>query len=303
MRRFFAICFVFLATAVACMGLRTIRPPIAASPPVVYRVQQYDDSYQIRLVALKHSHISMADGDANLAIQAVRTAAGKGLAIRDVGNHNIDRNGEVRLVEWTDNDLDKLQAYVSQIMKIDAQPGDTFIIFTIGHGFPDGSIQNMGPRAGVMKAFANAAEENGQRTLWWQLSCHASAGLPAISTLPEAQQELFSVLASSTASETSAAGVQGKIMEKVFVALAGKDRSLDDGSGIVTAGRLRNFLNGVSRGRGDLLYAANPDAPIFGGTSLANSLPIIDRNGPARRIPVATFHFREESDNVSYIRQ
>jgi hypothetical protein len=283
MLRYFAFPVVFLASV---LGLACSSPATLEEPKQVYRVVQQDESFQIRLVALKHSHISMADGDANLAMQAVKSAAAKGLAIRDVGNHNINRDGGVQLVMWTENDLDKLQAYVSQMMKIDAQPGDTFIIFTIGHGLPDGTIQNMGQRAGVMKAFAAAAEENQQRTLWWQLSCYASAGLPPISSLPSGQQELFSVMASSTANQQSPAYVEGRVMEKLFVALAGKDKTLDDGSGQVTAGRMRNFLNRDGSRRGELLYSISPDTPIFGGgMGLANSLSIVDRNGRQGQYP------------------
>jgi hypothetical protein len=288
MRRAFCICLLLLATAL--VGLKATPTPTAVEVerPVyqVINTQRVETPYRIRLVALKHSHISMADGDANLAIQAANAARSKGLDIRDVANQNIDPNGAVKVVMWTENDPEKLKAYISSLMKIDAQPGDTFIIFTIGHGSPDGSLQGMGQRAWLFKAFAAAAEENQQRTLWWQLSCHASAGLPAISTLPPSQQEYFSVYASSTAQNTSAAGVQGRIMEKVFLALANRDRSLDDGSDIVTAARLRNFLNGVSNASGNLLYAANPDTPIFGGGfGLANQLPIVDRNSQPQQYP------------------
>lgn len=282
MLRYIAFSVVFLASLLGPACSSTTTPD---EPKLVYRVVQ-DESYQIRLVALKHSHISMADGDANLAIAAVKSAAAKGLSIRDVGQHNINRDGAVKVVMWTESDLDKLQAYVSEMMKIDARPGDTFIIFTIGHGLPDGTIQNMGQRAGVMKAFAAAAEENQQRTLWWQLSCYASAGLPPISSLPPGQQELFSIMASSTANQQSPAYVEGRVMEKLFLALAGKDKTLDDGSGTVTAGRLKTFLSRDGSRRGELLYTMSADTPIFGGgVGAANSLPIVDRNGRQGQYP------------------
>jgi hypothetical protein len=132
-----------------------------------------------------------------------------------------------------------------------------------------------------MKAIAGAAEENNQKTLWWQLSCFASASLPAISSLPEPQQKLLSIIASSSASETSAVGIQGRIMEKVFNALATKDKSIDPNQdNVITAEELSNFLKNCGyRSAQDIsgrVLAININYAIFGRRSL--DVPVIDRN-------------------------
>lgn len=277
---------LFGACLLAIGGLFASPPDNTPAIKTVARVvRQEPPGVSIRLCAMKHSHISMADGDANLAMRAASSAAARGLDIKNVGDHNIDKDGLVHRVSL--EDLPKLQAFVSQKMKVQASPGDTFIVFTIGHGAPNGTVQTLGERAAVMKALASAAEENNQRTLWWQLSCYAAAGLPPISSLPEAQQKLFSVLASSPTNQESPANEQGKIMEKVFMALAEKNHSIDpDGDGVITNKELRDFLNRtVGRGRGDLLFSISPDEPIFGGMGVANALPILDRNGMQREYP------------------
>ena len=209
------------------------------------RVSYRLEAAKIRLLALKHSRESMADGDADLALKAAQKAADKGLSIKGIGNHFINKDGRIQVVLWEyGSDLDKLKAFISDQMKVNAEPGDTVIVFTIGHGMGDGNLHNLGQRADVLKAIAGAAEENQQRTLWWQLSCHAAARLPDIKTLTPAQQELLTIVASSTASELSAAGVQGKVMERVFVAMAEKSQKIDPNEdGIVTAKELKDFLN------------------------------------------------------------
>jgi hypothetical protein len=245
-----------------------------------------NDNLSIRLLVLKHSYEPMADGDARMAIQAANLAAERGLQIKDIGNYNINRNGK-RYVSSAKMDLPELKKFVSEQMKIDAVPGDTLVIFTIGHGFGGGGLDNLGQRTGVMEALAAAAAENDQETVWWQLSCHACAGLPAINTLPADQQSLFSIVASSNASDVSAAYVQGKHMEKVFLAMAERSREIDpDGNDEITQNELRNFMNEhVSRGRGDLIFAASPNEVMFGFGGWANKIPIIDHNGQQRTYP------------------
>ncbi len=238
----------------------------------------------IRLLAIKHSKEYMADGDADLAVDAVKSAATKGLDIQTVGNEFLGRDGILRVAAYSidfNYKIDAFKRFVSEHMKVNAKEGDTFILFTIGHGFADGSLQNLGKRSEVMRAIAEAAEENNQKVLWWQLSCHAAAGLPSISSLPKNQQELLSILATSTAQETSAAYVQGKIMKSVFLAIAENNKSINpDQDEIISGAELKSFLNYQGSRRGDLLYVQSMSEPIFGqGMSLANKIPVIDRNG------------------------
>lgn len=256
------------------------------TPPSISAVQP-NSTPRIRLLALKHSKEHMADGDADLAINAANKAAAKGLNIKVVGNHFIDKNGkstQVCIWEYA-YDLDRLKDFVSQQMKVDAEPGDTFIVFTIGHGSAGGHLHNLGQRQEVMKFLVKAAEENKQKTLWWQLSCYASASLPRIDSLTPEQQKLFSIYASSPANQESAAGVQGKIMDKLFNAMAEKSSGIDENQdGIITASELKKFLGTTGSGKGDLFFADTPDEPIF-GQPLRIKLPIVDRKNPGRQYP------------------
>jgi hypothetical protein len=66
--------------------------------------------------------------------------------------------------------------------------------------------------------------------------------LPAISTLSEKQQELFSIVASSS-TEQSPAGVEGRIMERVFMAMAEQSKDIDPNEdGLITQGRTQWLL-------------------------------------------------------------
>ena len=301
------ICGLFLLAGIAMTMCNTGRPtmpiqqPVNDCPviqaygdlkPIVFNVAHLDEpKVRVRLLILKATKEHMADVDADMAVTAAKQGSGKGLDIKTVGNHYFNKNGEwkVALTEFN-YDLPAVKTLVSKWMKVEAQPGDTFMVFTIGHGMPDGGLQNLGQRVDVMKALAEAAEENNQRTFWWQLSCYASASLPSISSLTPKQQELFSMLASSDARTPSAAYVQGKIMEKMFVALATRDKDLDvNGDGTITQTELSAFLNKSHSLRvGDRLHAKSADYPIFGGvdmTDLANKIPIVDRNGPQSKYP------------------
>jgi len=225
---------------------------------------------QIRLLCIKHSRESMADGDADMAIAAARKAADKGLDIKFVGNTFVDgRQVAFTIIE----DMTTFSGYLEEHIKDQAKNGDTLIVFTIGHGFQSGSLQNIGRRSDVMKVIAEAAERHKQKILWWQLSCYACAGLPSIDSLPPAQQEYLSIYASSSASETSAAYVQGRIMEKVFVAMADQSTDLDkNNDGRITASELSSFL-GTNR-----FFAKSQEWNVFGKPWIP-FFPVIDRNG------------------------
>jgi hypothetical protein len=243
----------------------------------------------VRLLVLKHCPDSIANTDSNQAIQAANLAATKGLTIRDIGNHHINKDGPVDrgLVWGKKTSLVNLQEFISQQMKIDAESGDTLIVYTIGHGSGGGTLMWIGQREILMTAIANAAEENGQETLWWQLSCHAAAGLPEISSLNEKQQELFAMVASSPANRVSYFLTQGEQLEKLFAAMADGSPTIDpDQDQIITAQELKDFLNNeIEQGRGDLVYARSPDEPIFGWWDFANMLPIVDQDGRPQNLP------------------
>lgn len=247
----------------------TFRPQITTGEQ---RVERQPGKLSIRMVILKHAKERMADNDADYAIRSCKKAADAGLDIKVVGNSFVDN-------------LDHLERLVGESVKKQAVPGDTFIVHTIGHGFPGGGLQALGARSGVVKVLAKTASDNRQEIIWWQLSCHAAASLPGIDTLTPEQQKLFSNLASSSASQTSPTMEQGGIMEKVFMALAQKSRDIDpNGDGVITAGELKNFLNTIDRRRrGDLFFARDADEPIFGLRQMNYLLPIIDRNGPQGR--------------------
>ena len=245
------------------------------------------DSVAIRVLVLKHCPDSIANVDSDQCIAAVNLAASRGLTIKDIGNYHIDPDGRTN-ESMLCRDLSGLKDFINEQAKVDAQPGDTLMIYTIGHGGGDGTLMRLGQRKGLMKILAEVAEENDQEIFWWQLSCHAAARLPSISTLSERQQELFSMTASSPANEYSYFTTQGALMEEVFLAMANHSREIDPNQDqIITAGELETFMiRHFGRVRGELLYAKSPNEPIFGLLGgLANRIPIIDRNGNQTEYP------------------
>lgn len=264
-----------------------VRVPIGETVSVPHQVHSVaTEDFSIRLLVLKHSREAMADGDAQMALDAVRAAASKGLEIRDIGNHNIDQTEKLRLVVWEYDDVATLKQFVSDQMSLHAKPGDTLIIFTIGHGMPSGELHNLGQRSEVMRALSEPAAEHRQKVLWWQLSCYAASQLPAISSLPAGEKELFSVLATSPANQESPAYVEGKIMEKVFVSIAEDGDVNPDHNDEISGDEFRRYLNVVRPGRGDLLFTLDFKAAIFGvGRTMPNRIPIRDRNNPQGEYP------------------
>lgn len=173
------------------------------------------------------------------------------------------------------NSIDNLKDFISQKVKESNLPKDSsLIIVTIGHGSPSGSLHNLGQRSELQKAIAEAAEENNQKILWWQLSCYSAAKLPSIETLNEKQKELFSVLNTSDEKTPSPAYIEGKIMEKMFSSIiseeidANKDQEID-------GYEFRKKMNEIKKGRGDLFRTHDMSAPLF-GINLANRIPVQD---------------------------
>src|SRR5207249_186354 len=118
------------------------------------------------------------------------------------------------------------------------------ILFTVGHGGPDGKLYGLGQRKDFMRAIGAHAKRG--RILWWELSCYACAELPAIDTLPEGCRESFTVLASSPADRESKKNVQGHVMAHLFPVIGDQD---------MTAAELRTILDKESPPRGKLLFA------------------------------------------------
>lgn len=231
-------------------------------------IQDKPSYLSIRVLILRHAPEQMAVDDGRLVEEAVDQARAKGLDIQIVGNYLV-------------RSLEDLRSQVTANVNKNATPGDTLIVHTIGHGSAGGYLQALGQRDGVMAALVDSASANKQEMIWWQLSCYAASGLPSVDSLSAEQKDMFSNLTSSNARQVSPAGVQGRIMGKVFVALAEGNPAIDpDQDGIITANELKNYLNSLdSSRRGDLLFANNSSEPIFGffGPWM---LPIIDRSGP-----------------------
>lgn len=273
---FFAACLAVSFTFVAICAKKPAKPPIQPGVGVLTKVwtagyhEHAAPGLSIRVLILRHAPEQMAVDDADLVVDAVNKAKAKGLDIKVIGNHLV-------------RSLSDLQNVVNSKVTQDATAGDTLIVHTIGHGSAGGYLQALGQRDGVMAALVDAAARNKQEMVWWQLSCYAAARLPQLNGLSPEQRDLFSNLTSSDANRESPAGVQGRIMAKVFLALAEGNTAIDPNQdGMITASELKNFLNSLDGARrGDLLFAQSSDEPIFGcfGPWM---LPIIDKNGPQR---------------------
>lgn len=253
--------------------------PIHTDPvPVQYIGKVKLASTSVRLLCLRHAPEQMASDDAQMVLQAANFAAGQGLSIQDIGNYLINRNN----LQWGEcYDIPRLKEFISRQMKINASPGDTLIIFTVGHGGTGGQLATLGNRREVVKAFADAAEENNQETIWYQLSCYASADLPSINSLNPRQQELFSIIASSDSNTPSPAYVEGKLMQKIFVAIG--NESMDTNrDGCITAGEMTQFIQTTGYRR--YVYARSNDEQLF-GMPWALRIPIIGQDGREQEHP------------------
>jgi len=254
------------------------------SEQFVFRVK-LDDEISIRLLILKHAPDDIANKDGEFALRAANVGSTRGLNIKNIGNFHVDKEGKTYDVAWSRaygyNDLDGLKQFISEKAKVGAVYGDTLMVYTIGHGSGDGSLMLLGHRKNLMKVLAEVAEENDQKLFWWQLSCHAAASLPSISTLTDSQKPLFSMTASSPANEVSYFNTQAQLMQKMFVSLSEKDADIDPNrDGEVAAEELKNFMvRNYGEKRGSLMYADDPQQVIFGlGGGLANKIPVVDKN-------------------------
>lgn len=289
-----ATCFVVFCAfiAVVAMSRRTPICPIITddNPQNCYigQVESTSENIHIRILCLKHCFESIASSDTRLAIEAANLGKSKGLSIADIGDFHIDRKGEAqpKLVYDVKLDEDGLRDFISKQMKTKAQPGDTVIVFTVGHGSPKGYLQYLGQRADIFKVISAAAEENNQNTIWWEFSCYAAAELPSINSLSPTMQELFAVIASSDATTPSYFGAEGKVMQKLFSAIATHDAAVDPNNDeMITQGELAAYFDKIVPGRGKLIYANSPQHVMFGGMPLAWQIPIMDHSDPNKTFP------------------
>ncbi len=262
------------------------------------------ESVAIRLIVLRHCPDAAGNPDARGVLEAVNIGASKGLNIKDLGDFRITPNGGTELrrkVVWQAASNDKfagLKEFISEQMKVDAVPGDTMIIYTMGHGGGDGLLVTLGQRKEILKVIAEAAEENSQETLWWSMNCHADAYLPRINTLNETQQELVSVLPTSTAHDLSWFSGEIAVFKKLFTKMAEEPKEIDkDGDEVIVAKELADFLNSYKfsghpngSNKGSLLLSKSPDEPIFGLLGgIARNIKIINKtegNYPEKYIPI-----------------
>ena len=274
------LCIVTLLFFAACAKQpRIFNPlPIATSAPI-------NDQTHIRFISMKHSHERLADNEAIMTLNMVKEMQAKGLSIEIIGNHNIDRDG-LKVITFDFSNIDGFRRYVSEQMKVNARPDDTFMIFTIGHGFRSGGLDNMGQRAGVMKAIAAAAEENRQRTFWWELSCYATASLPSIDTLPAEQRKWLTIVASSPSNQPSPAGIEYRAMKQMFTGIVERSETIDPNQdGMITGKELKDFLNTTNPRRGHLCFMDDYSKIVFGFYNIANEIPIRNWTGAPREFP------------------
>tara|TARA_Y100000034_G_scaffold133308_1_gene198425 strand:- start:4027 stop:4938 length:912 start_codon:yes stop_codon:yes gene_type:complete len=253
-------------------------PVVECSPvgPYVTKVK-LDSGITVRLLILKHCFERVAANEERDIIKVMNLAADKGLNIKDIGGHFVNGDGKIDRHLWKTCSLSGLKDFLVQQMRTGAESGDTLVVYTTGHGSKSGYLAQFGKRTTIMKAFAEAAEEAQQETLWWQSSCYAAAGLLPMESLSETQQELLTMVTSSNANRVSYWGDQTEAMKRVFIALAEESPELDqDQDGTVVAGELSKFLKKVKKE--DIVFAISPEEPIF-GLDWPNRIPIRDMDG------------------------
>lgn len=242
------------------------------------------DTYEmpIRVLILKHSKEKMADDDAKLVLKAVEKASEQSLDVRTIGDHFVNKTKKIRVALHEYDEIANLRDFISQQFRENRCPDATFIVFTVGHGSTSGYLDNLGERSEMQRAIAEAAEENDQKVLWWQLSCYSAARLPPIDTLTPRQQELFSVLNTSDETTPSPAYVEGEIMEKMFAAMISGEMD-SDGNGEISGEEFRAKMNQIKKGRGDLFRSRDMSDSLF-GVNMANRISVLDMDGMSRPV-------------------
>jgi hypothetical protein len=242
---------------------------------VVEKCANPNSQISIRVLVLKHSKEKMADDDAKMVMDSINKACANNLDVKTIGDHWINEVKKIRVSVVEYDEMSNLKEFVSERLSVGARPRDTVIIFTVGHGSPSGYLHNIGSRTEMQKALAEAAEENNQKVLWWQLSCYAAANLPLLGSLEPNQRSLFSVLNTSDSKTPSPAYIEAGIMEKLFSGMINSDSELDrDHNMEITGLEFASYMNSIKRGRGDLLRMYDIHAPLF-GLSKANQIPIV----------------------------
>lgn len=276
--------FLFICSVISSISAQDYPIKVSSIAEEQYVGKVKFESISIRLLVLRHCPDQVGNTDSKLVLQAANLAASKGLTIQDIGDYRINRNGLKDKLVWSSDKnieaLDEVKKFINIQACVDAKPGDTLVIYTMGHGGGDGTLVTLGTRQELFKVLAEVAEENNQEIFWWQLSCHAGSKLPEISTLNETQQMLFSMTASS-GQELSYFCTQGAIMQKIFVAMAERSDEIDPNKDeIVDCKELSDFIaKYYGTKRGGLVFARSPEEPIFGLLGgLANAIPIVDRN-------------------------
>jgi len=266
--------------------------PVVQLTPIGQYVSKVklDNGIGVRILILKHCFERVAEKEQRELIKVMNLAADKGLDIKDIGGHFVNGNGKIDRHLWKECSFSQLKDFIVQQMRIGAEPGDTLIIYTTGHGSRGGSLARFGKRSMILTAFAEAAEEAEQETVWWQSSCYAAAGLPPLSSLNKVQQELLTLITSSHANRVSYWGDQTEVLKRVFIALAEIETSLEldkNQDGIIVAGELSDFIKTVKKE--NMVFAISPDEPVF-GLDWPNRIPIRNMDGnlfnaPKKYIP------------------
>ena len=77
------------------------------------------DHMSVRMIVLRHTWDNVSFTDSNEAIQAVNVAASKGLTIKEIGDHNIDKDGTIQRVKYGEPiEFAGLKKFISEQMKM-----------------------------------------------------------------------------------------------------------------------------------------------------------------------------------------
>lgn len=223
------------AVAIA-LSLMAGPPPKTTTGDIVVR-KRTAKGFRLKLLVLRHSKDGIAVTDARGAAAGLEEARKAGLDASLVGDVDVTAGTSA------------LKGAVEQACK--HSKDTTLIVHTIGHGFPNGTLQNLGHRSATLKILSDAATKHKQRIVWWQLSCYAMAGMPKETGNPR-----LVVVCSSPAHEVSRIGNQSRFLRRLFVALTKKKPvEIDsDDDGVVSVTELADFLNKVDHlKRGSLI--------------------------------------------------